>query len=314
MVDQAPRHRPYDADVEQHEEKPSQPLASYQLGPSLRDYQQRSVPLFLSDRDGIPDPSEYIPSFSREHRAYYATRILVGALGGVVIAIVAALFSSSDTGREFIAGAKASSVAVFSAASAMVQPSSTPTQPAPTQTAAIPVTSTQTTPAQMTVADLPPPPAQPTAPEGAALGAGGVMVAAVTPTRDDIKTASAPESSAPPAAATPEPATVPAAVPQDIIHPLDAGEIAALLKRADSLMASGDVAAARLVLRRAAEAGDAHATMLLGGTYDPTVLEREGVRGVVPDLATARSWYEKAKRFGASEATAQLDLLAKKQN
>ena len=71
---------------------------------------------------------------------------------------------------------------------------------------------------------------------------------------------------------------------------------------------------ARLVLRRAAEAADAHAAMLLGGTYDPTVLEKEGVRGVVPDLAMARSWYEKAKRFGASEATAQLDLLAKKQN
>jgi TPR repeat protein len=53
--------------------------------------------------------------------------------------------------------------------------------------------------------------------------------------------------------------------------------------------------------------------MMLAGTYDPTVLEKLGVHGVVPDLAMARSWYEKAKRFGAPEATSQLDKLANRQ-
>jgi TPR repeat protein len=80
------------------------------------------------------------------------------------------------------------------------------------------------------------------------------------------------------------------------------------------LIGNGDLAAARLVLRRAAEAGDARAAIMLGGTYDPAVLEKMGVRGVVPDLAMARSWYEKAKRFGGSDTTPQADLLAKKQN
>jgi hypothetical protein len=328
MVDHAQRYRPYDADAKPYddgpyEEKPAdRPVASYPVGPSVRSYQERSVPLFLSDRDGVPDPSEYMSSFSRKHGLsrkhgmYYASRILAGAFGGIVIAIVAALFSSSDSGREFIAGAKASSAAVFSAASAAMQPNPTPKQ--------------------VTVAELPPPPpVQPVVPESPAVAAGGVMVAAVAPTHDDIKTEpqSALQGSTPPTVAAPEPApqaTTPQALapqgltpqalapqavaPQDTIRRLDADELAALLKRADSLMASGDVAAARLVLVRAAEAGDGHAAMLLGGSYDPSVLEKERVRGVVPDLAMARSWYEKAKQFGAPEATARLELLAKKQN
>jgi TPR repeat protein len=146
-----------------------------------------------------------------------------------------------------------------------------------------------------------------------ALGPASVAVAAVTPTRDDIKSAyqSALQGSAPQAAPAPE-AAIPAA-PAEVIHHLDASEVASLLKRADALIASGDVAAARLVLRRAAEAGDARAAMMLAGTYDPTVLEKLGVRGVVPDLGLARSWYEKAKRFGASEAPSQLDRLANRQ-
>ena len=64
----------------------------------------------------------------------------------------------------------------------------------------------------------------------------------------------------------------------------EASEIASLIQRANALIATGDIAAARLVLRRAAEAGDGRAAMTLGGTYDPAVLEKLGVHGVVPDL------------------------------
>ena len=80
------------------------------------------------------------------------------------------------------------------------------------------------------------------------------------------------------------------------------------------MIASGDLAAARLVLRRAADAGDARAAMTLAETYDPAILEKLGVHGVVPDLAMARGWYEKAKQFGATEATQRLELLASKQH
>jgi hypothetical protein len=103
-------------------------------------------------------------------------------------------------------------------------------------------------------------------------------------------------------------------IPGDAINHLDPNEIASSLRRGDALIASGDLAAARLVLRRAADAGDARAAMTLAETYDPAILEKLGVHGVVPDLAMARGWYEKAKKFGAMEATQRLELLASKQH
>jgi hypothetical protein len=103
-------------------------------------------------------------------------------------------------------------------------------------------------------------------------------------------------------------------IPGDTIHQLDANEIASSLRREDALIASGDPAAARLVLGRAADAGDARAAMTLAETYDPAILEKLGVHGVVPDLAMARGWYESAKKFGATEATQRLELLASKQH
>ena len=101
-------------------------------------------------------------------------------------------------------------------------------------------------------------------------------------------------------------------IPGDAIRQLDPNEIASSLRRADDLIASGDLAAARLVLRRAANAGDAHAAMTLAGTYDPVILEKLGVHGFVPDVAMARVWYEKAKKFGSAEAPQRLELLASK--
>jgi hypothetical protein len=96
------------------------------------------------------------------------------------------------------------------------------------------------------------------------------------------------------------------------IHHLDPDEIVSLLRRGDELIASGDFAAARLVLRRAADAGDAHAAMTLAGTYDPVILQKLGVHGFVPDVAMARGWYEKAKKFGSAEAPQRLEMLASK--
>jgi len=91
---------------------------------------------------------------------------------------------------------------------------------------------------------------------------------------------------------------------------LDPGEIATLVKRGDELMASGDLAAARLVLQRAAEAGDARAALALAGTYDPMVLEKLPVHGLAPNIAMARTWYEKARQFGSLDAPRRLELLA----
>jgi hypothetical protein len=91
---------------------------------------------------------------------------------------------------------------------------------------------------------------------------------------------------------------------------LDADEIATLLKRGEELFKTGDLAGARLLLQRAAEAHDPVATLALATTYDPNVLEELGVRGVAGDRATARAWYEKAREYGSREAPRRLELLA----
>jgi TPR repeat protein len=86
-------------------------------------------------------------------------------------------------------------------------------------------------------------------------------------------------------------------------------EAAALLQRARKLAEAGDIAAARLVLRRAAEAHNAQAALALGGLYDPIVLKELGAYGVTPDIAEARSWYEKASSYGSAEAPQRLKML-----
>ena len=90
---------------------------------------------------------------------------------------------------------------------------------------------------------------------------------------------------------------------------LDAGEIERLVKRGEDYLAQGDIAAARLVLGRAAEARDERATLSLGATYDPAVLKQLHVVGFKPDVAQARAWYEKAAGYGATEAAARLAAL-----
>jgi hypothetical protein len=87
-------------------------------------------------------------------------------------------------------------------------------------------------------------------------------------------------------------------------------EIAALVARGAKYFAAGDVAAARLVLRPAAVAGDSGAALALGKTYDPVMLKRLGVIGFAGDLAEARDWYRRAAELGSADAPQRLDQLA----
>jgi len=87
--------------------------------------------------------------------------------------------------------------------------------------------------------------------------------------------------------------------------------LALLLKRGADLIALGDVTAARSVFRYAAETGEARAAFALAETYDPLVLRRLGVRGVAPDVANARLWYDRAMQLGSREAPGRLELLAR---
>jgi hypothetical protein len=96
----------------------------------------------------------------------------------------------------------------------------------------------------------------------------------------------------------------------EAVRRLDPEDIKLLMKRGEQFAAAGDLAAARLVFQRAAEAGDATAALAMGATYDPIMLTKLGVLGMRADVGKARSWYEKAKEFGSPEATRRLELLA----
>ena len=320
MVDQTPRYRSYDPDVDIHNKTlTDRRVAPYKFGQAARTdvHAEDPVPLFLSDYDGEPDPSEYMTPL-KDRRRSVSARILAGVLATAAVAILFAMFSSDAT-RDIIVNAKASIAASLPVPYA-VQPD----------------------PAQLTARDTqlrdPKDAARLSAPASQTPGVRSVTTVAVAPTREEITTAyqsalqgrapaATPPAAAPPAAPAPVAAAPPAAAPVaapppapvpelmspgDAIRHLDPNEIASSLRRADDLIASGDLAAARLVLRRAANAGDAHAAMRLAGTYDPVILEKLGVHGFVPDVAMARVWYEKAKKFGSAEAPQRLELLASK--
>jgi hypothetical protein len=111
-----------------------------------------------------------------------------------------------------------------------------------------------------------------------------------------------------PVAAPAEPAAASSAL-RDFMRTMDRKEIAALVRRGQDLLASGDVQSARLLLMRGAEARDARAALLVGTTYDPVLLKQLGANGPLADVAQARLWYQKAKEWGEPDAQRQLDAL-----
>jgi hypothetical protein len=75
------------------------------------------------------------------------------------------------------------------------------------------------------------------------------------------------------------------------------------------LLEQGNIQPARMLFRRAADAGLAESALALGGTYDPVELARLRVLGLQPDIAAARQWYDKARQLGAPEAVERLRRL-----
>jgi TPR repeat protein len=102
--------------------------------------------------------------------------------------------------------------------------------------------------------------------------------------------------------------------PSLIIRQIDRDELAFLVRRGESFINSGDVAAARLMLQRAAEAGDVHAALALASTFDPNTIQELGIQGLAADEAMARLWYERAAQFGSPEAPQRLQQLANQAN
>jgi len=296
MAEQTPRYRSYDNEVDTRDKSLiDRRVALYKFGPAARtdSHAEEPVPLFLSDYDGDPDPSEYMTPLRKDRRGSLSLRILAGVLAIAAVAILFAMFSSDAT-RDIVVNAKASIAAAL---------------PAP-YAAALP------DPAKLTARDTqlknPKDAARLSAPASQTPAVRSVATVAVAPTREEITTAyqSALQGRAP---AAPAPAAaVPVAAPPVAASParkLDADELAALLNRAKGLLAAGDIPSARLLLERAADAQDASAALMLARTYDPDALGTQDIRNIVPDPAMARTWYQKAAQLGSADAQRRIAQL-----
>jgi len=247
--------------------------APYTSGPSTDFSSDDSIP--LSDLQGQPDPREFA-SLAASQRTGILTRVVAGGLVVSAFAILVAVFNS-DVTRVVIDKARATmggATGDQSATQAALNP------PAVRQILleVLARVSDPVTPASVNVS----------APR---LG---------TPSREAIISAyhSALQSQAP-AARTGNEAAAPSKT-------LDAETLAALMSRAKGLLALGDIAAARLLLERAANAQDATAAFLLAQTYDPAVLGVRDTRSITPDPVMARDWYRKAVSFGSADAQQRL--------
>jgi hypothetical protein len=145
----------------------------------------------------------------------------------------------------------------------------------------------------------------------------------------------------PPVEAPPSLAVLPSVAPA---LKLSDDEIApTLVGPGRSLIVAGDIHNARLVLQRAAEAGNATAALELGATYDPIERKKPDAlvktspggavsvavrpassgniernfgaseRRALPDIAMARTWYQRAKDLGSPEAAGRLERLSQQE-
>jgi hypothetical protein len=79
-----------------------------------------------------------------------------------------------------------------------------------------------------------------------------------------------------------------------------------LMQRGQDSLKNGDIATARMLFSRLADAGIADAAFAAAETYDPRYLAAHNVLGVPGDDAKAREFYQRAAQLGSSEASAHL--------
>jgi hypothetical protein len=302
---QDPRYRsyqaPYESDYASYDDRYAEPVDLDAFGSQLRSQNQTrsvatreeflpddSVPLFLSGADEEVRSSK----FGRSKKS--GSRVL--KISAFAVAALIATFVAVKNPFTVFANATASLIGSTSDVRSAQAPAAPPRQAAPAAVAS--------TPAMVA---------------GPALA----TAAAPLPSRDEIAVAlrtahqnQAPEIQQPAAAAAA--ATTPAAMAPPAAPPapaapaarrIDSAELANLMTRAKTLLASGDISPARLLLERAAEAQEASAALMLAQTYDPTVLGTQDIRNITPDPAMARTWYQRAAQLGSTDAQRRLSQL-----
>src|SRR5262245_8437173 len=273
---------------------------------------QDRVPLFLSDYEQYEqerfedEGPEY--TFGSKREKPRMSRIVTGVVCATVVAATVGFFAIDATRSVFV-NAKASLASVApSLGGGGAPPESAPPPRVATQTEApqprIAAPEAQAVyrgrPAEAAVA--------PTAAAAAVSSKPTEMANAAPPSREDISAAyqSAVKGGQVAAVAPTAPAPQPVA---PAARRMDPDEVAGLLKRAKGLLAVGDIASARLLLERAADAQEAEAALMLGTTYDPLVVGNRDMRSITPDPAMARQWYQKAATLGSADAKRRLSQL-----
>jgi hypothetical protein len=86
-------------------------------------------------------------------------------------------------------------------------------------------------------------------------------------------------------------------------------EVHTLLTQGDAAFSRGDLTSARLLYRRAFEAGDGRGALGIGASYDPQFLRQFHLWTQLADPEEAQRWYLRARGLGVSGAEARLDRL-----
>lgn len=328
MVEHKSRFRSFAPDLDGFDEDLSAQPAPYKFGRSERDdYKaEPSIPLFLSDPDSEPDPEEFTAPLRKRRMASVSSKILMAVVAASGVAMLFAWFSSDAT-RDIIVNAKASIAAALPTSSATAQadaaqltsgdlqlknPAHTgvpQVQPQASAPAQAPVVVANVTPSREEIANAYQNALQTRAPVAVAAPSAAPPAAAPTlaPMPQAMPQVSVPQVSAP-QVSVPQVSTPQAPMPQ--VKQIDAQELATLMKRAKEMLTMGDIPSARLLLERAAEGQDAAAALLLARTYDPVVLGTSDVRNITPEPDKARAWYQKAAQLGSAEAQQRLAQLA----
>jgi hypothetical protein len=313
MVEHTP-FGPQDPDFNRFSEDPYGVGASrkrrYAFGRSAKDDFDggESVPLFLSDPDGEPDPSEYDYADSElpRRRMSMSLKILMAVVAAAGVAMMFAM-ATSDATRDVIISAKASISGMQPLPAEAAQPAAPPEPNV-----------TKLTASDVQVKD--PGRWAAYAARQTAANARGPAVA-MAPSRDEISSAyqnatqnrAEPATPATPGAAAAPPVTAApvaaAPVPSPSARLIDSDEFALLMKRAKEMLSAGDIPAARLLLRRAADAQEPTAALMLAQTYDPDILGTQDARNIIPDPEAARAWYQKAAQLGSPDAQRRLAQL-----
>jgi hypothetical protein len=258
------------------------PHAPYRSGPSTDFSGDDPIPLFLSDIQDRPDARKFEPSALSQSTRILTQIVAAGLVVSAFAILVAVGIFNSGVRRDLIDKAPPSIGGVTEGQSAMQAAAS----------------------AQPVARQLPPKePAFVSNP--ATLTSGNASSPREeTPSREAIVSAyeTALLQSQVPAARTGNEAAAPSKA-------LDAETLAALMTRASRLLVLGDIAAARLLLARAANAQNATAAFLLAQTYDPAVLGVSDARSTTPDAVLARDWYHMAASLGSADAQQRLTQL-----